>query len=319
MQVTSQNVQQQNIPQQVKYNCNYNNSAAPTAQEQQIQQPAQAPVQYSYPQNYYVPQTQSQVQQAQTVQNQCAVQPQAQQPQNVQVPASMSGVNIQIFNPSVTPPGATPPTYNVNAPCYPSNYYTNPMGAGAINGAGQTGNGGNGSAIGANTGSEKNSETNKTSETETKDGKKTEKKKVVQLTDDYIRNLENYLNSQEKDIRLSAAKEVYSRLEEDPSRKDDKALTALINKMLQDPSEEIRVLAMAALQGRIVTGDDFTVGVLTRMQNDKAHYGMDAVDASNILLKMSGQQVEKEVPVTETSKKKEKTETKEETKSSIKK
>lgn len=319
MQVTSQNVQQQNIPQQVKYNCNYNNSAAPTAQEQQIQQPAQAPVQYSYPQNYYVPQTQSQIQQAQTVQNQCAAQPQAQQPQNVQVPASMSGVNIQIFNPSVTPPGATPPTYNVNAPCYPSNYYTNPMGAGAMNGAGQTGNGGNGSAIGANTGSEKNSETNKTSETETKDDKKTEKKKVVQLTDDYIRNLENYLNSQEKDIRLSAAKEVYSRLEEDTSRKDDKALTALINKMLQDPSEEIRVLAMAALQGRIVTGDDFTVGVLTRMQNDKAHYGMDAVDASNILLKMSGQQVEKEVPVTETSKKKEKTETKEETKSSIKK
>lgn len=319
MQVTSQNVQQQNIPQQVKYNCNYNNSAAPTAQEQQIQQPAQAPVQYSYPQNYYVPQTQSQIQQAQTVQNQCAAQPQAQQPQNVQVPASMSGVNIQIFNPSVTPPGAKPPTYNVNAPCYPSNYYTNPMGAGAMNGAGQTGNGGNGSAIGANTGSEKNSETNKTSETETKDGKKTEKKKVVQLTDDYIRNLENYLNSQEKDIRLSAAKEVYSRLEEDPSRKDDKALTALINKMLQDPSEEIRVLAMAALQGRIVTGDDFTVGVLTRMQNDKAHYGMDAVDASKILLKMSGQQVEKEVPVTETSKKKEKTETKEETKSSIKK
>lgn len=319
MQVTSQNVKQQNIPQQVKYNCNYNNSAAPTAQEQQIQQPAQAPVQYSYPQNYYVPQTQSQVQQAQTVQNQCVAQPQAQQPQNVQVPASMSGVNIQIFNPSVTPPGATPPTYNVNAPCYPSNYYTNPMGAGAMNGAGQTGNGGNGSAIGANTGSEKNSETNKTSETETKDGKKTEKKKVVQLTDDYIRNLENYLNSQEKDIRLSAAKEVYSRLEEDPSRKDDKALTALINKMLQDPSEEIRVLAMAALQGRIVTGDDFTVGVLTRMQNDKAHYGMDAVDASKILLKMSGQQVEKEVPVTESSKKKEKTETKEETKSSIKK
>ena len=319
MQVTSQNVQQQNIPQQVKYNCNYNNSAAPTAQEQQIQQPAQAPVQYSYPQNYYVPQTQSQIQQAQTVQNQCVAQPQAQQPQNVQVPASMSGVNIQIFNPSVTPPGATPPTYNVNAPCYPSNYYTNPMGAGAMNGAGQTGNGGNGSAIGANTGSEKNSETNKTSETESKDGKKTEKKKVVQLTDDYIRNLENYLNSQEKDIRLSAAKEVYSRLEEDPSRKDDKALTALINKMLQDPSEEIRVLAMAALQGRIVTGDDFTVGVLTRMQNDKAHYGMDAVDASNILLKMSGQQVEKEVPVTETSKKKEKTETKEETKNSIKK
>lgn len=302
MQVTSQNVQQQNIPQQVKYNCNYNNCAAPTTQVQQPQQPAQAPVQYSYPQNYYVPQTQSQVQQAQTVQNQCAVQPQAQQPQNVQVPASMSGVNIQIFNPSVTPPGATPPTYNVNAPCYPSNYYTNPMG-------GKTG-----------VQDKNNSQTKTNTETESKDDKKTEKKKVVQLTDDYIRNLENYLNSQEKDIRLSAAKEVYSRLEEDTSRKDDKALTALINKMLQDPSEEIRVLAMAALQERIVTGDDFTVNVLTRMQNDKAHYGMDATDASKILLKMSGQQVEKEVPITEKSAKKEKTETKkEESKSNIKK
>lgn len=302
MQVTSQNVQQQNIPQQVKYNCNYNNCAAPTTQVQQPQQPAQAPVQYSYPQNYYVPQTQSQVQQAQTVQNQCAVQPQAQQPQNVQVPASMSGVNIQIFNPSVTPPGATPPTYNVNAPCYPSNYYTNPMG-------GKTG-----------VQDKNNSQTKTNTETESKDDKKTEKKKVVQLTDDYIRNLENYLNSQEKDIRLSAAKEVYSRLEEDTSRKDDKALTALINKMLQDPSEEIRVLAMAALQERIVTGDDFTVNVLTRMQNDKAHYGMDATDASKILLKMSGQQVEQEVPITEKSAKKEKTETKkEESKSNIKK
>ncbi len=304
MQVTSQNVQQQNIPQQVKYNCNYNNCAAPTTQVPQPQQPAQTPVQYSYPQNYYVPQTQAQVQQAQTVQNQGATPSQVQQPQNVQVPASMSGVNIQIFNPSVTPPGATPPTYNVNAPCYPSNYYTNPMGGQA----GATENNGN------------NVQAKTTSETESKDSKKTEKKKIVQLTDDYIRNLENYLNSQEKDIRLSAAKEVYARLEEDETRKDDKALTALINKMLQDPSEEIRVLAMAALQGRIVTGDDFTINLLTRMQNDQAHYGMDAADASKILLQMSGKQVEKEVPVKDKPAKKEKTETKkEETKSSIKK
>ena len=309
MQVTSQNVQQQNIPQQVKYNCNYNNCAAPTTQVQQPQQPAQTPVQYSYPQNYYVPQTQAQVQQAQvqqaqTVQNQGATPSQVQQPQNVQVPASMSGVNIQIFNPSVTPPGATPPTYNVNAPCYPSNYYTNPMGGQA----------------GATENNVNNVQAKTTSETESKDSKKTEKKKIVQLTDDYIRNLENYLNSQEKDIRLSAAKEVYARLEEDETRKDDKALTALINKMLQDPSEEIRVLAMAALQGRIVTGDDFTVNLLTRMQNDQAHYGMDAADASKILLQMSGKQVEKEVPVKDKPAKKEKTETKkEETKSSIKK
>ena len=284
MQVSNQNIQQQ-TPQQVQYNCQYSctpssaqpvNTAVPQTQQQ---------VQYAYPPNYYVPQVQPQAQQP--------------QPQNVQIPASMSGVNIQIFNPSVTPPGAQPPTYNVNAPCYPSNYYTGPMGT---------------QSVGGTAGGQTTTSTSETSETktETKEDKKTEKKKIVQLTDDYIRNLENYLNSQEKDLRLHAAKEVYARLEEDESRKDDKALTALINKMLQDPAEEIRILAMSALQSRIVTGDDFTVGVLTRMQSDKAHYGMDAVDASKILLQMSGKQIEKEVPVTE------KKETKE-TKSSIKK
>lgn len=284
MQVSNQNIQQQ-APQQVQYNCQYSctpssaqpvNTTVPQTQQQ---------VQYAYPPNYYVPQVQPQAQQP--------------QPQNVQIPASMSGVNIQIFNPSVTPPGAQPPTYNVNAPCYPSNYYTGQMGP---------------QPAGVPAGGQTTTSTSETSETktETKEDKKTEKKKIVQLTDDYIRNLENYLNSQEKDLRLHAAKEVYARLEEDESRKDDKALTALINKMLQDPAEEIRILAMSALQSRIVTGDDFTVGVLTRMQSDKAHYGMDAVDASKILLQMSGKQIEKEVPVTE------KKETKE-TKSSIKK
>lgn len=135
------------------------------------------------------------------------------------------------------------------------------------------------------------------------DKKKTEKRKIVELTDDYIRNLESYLNSQEKEVRLNAAKEVYARLAEDESRHDDKALTALINKMLQDPSEEIRLIALSALEGRIVTGDDYTVGVLQKMQQKSDGYGQDAVDASNILLKMSGKQVEKEFEVKDNQKK----------------
>lgn len=157
-------------------------------------------------------------------------------------------------------------------------------------------------------GTEKTSDS-KTSTEQTDDKKKTEKKKVVELTDTYIKNLENYLDSQEKDIRLNAAKEVYARLAEDETRKDDKALTALINKMLQDPAEEIRLLALSALESRIVTGDDYTTGVLQQMQQSKDGYGQDAIDASKILLQMSGKQVEKEVPVKE--KKPEKKETKE--------
>ncbi len=73
-------------------------------------------------------------------------------------------------------------------------------------------------------------ETVKTEKTEEK--KKTEKRKVVELSDDYIKNLENYLNSQDKEVRMMGAKEVVARLQEDDSRKDDPALTALINKML---------------------------------------------------------------------------------------
>lgn len=217
--------------------------------------------------------------QYQTAPTQASV-PQYAQPQNqnVQVP-NYSGVNIQIFNPSVTPPGATAPVYNVNAPnygpnaatgCYPPDYYTKQFG--------------------------QNNITTNTTENKTTD-KKTEKREIVQLTDDYIRNLENYLNSQDKEVRLMGAKEVVARLEEDHSRKDDKALNALINKMLQDPSTPVRVMALSALDSRIVTGDDFTVGVLQQMQNSQSGYGQDAMQASNVLLKMSGQTVEKEFEV----------------------
>ena len=229
-----------------------------------------------------------------------------QQSQNVSVP-NYSGVNIQIFNPSVTPPGAASPVYNVNAPnystnpvngCYPSNYYTNNWGQ---NGLGQNNGNQNGLV---------NNSTNK-SQTTSSD-KKTEKREIVQLTDEYIKNLENYLNSQDKEVRMMGAKEVVARLEEDHERKDDKALNALINKMLQDPYTPVRILAMSALNSRIVTGDALTVNILQQMQNSSSGYGQDALQASEILLKMSGQKVEKEFEVKNTT---QKTETKSESKS----
>ena len=204
------------------------------------------------------------------------------QAQNVSVP-NYSGVNIQIFNPSVTPPGATAPVYNVNAPnygtnpsqgCYPSGYYTNNWGQ-------------NNPAANSNTNSTENSSSEK----------KTEKREIIQLTDEYIRNLENYLNSQDKEVRMMGAKEVVARLDEDHSRCDDKALNALINKMLQDPHTPIRILAMSALDSRIASGDAFTVNLLQQIQNSKSGYGQDALQASEILLKMSGNTVEKEFEV----------------------
>ena len=257
-------------------------------------------------------------------------------------PPSYAGVNIQIYNPSVgipniNPTGNMPQSQALPGIAYPSNYYTQNYGlpqGGIVAQGGQGGNatinnyaGGisDGSANGSskaltdnntnanNTNNNENAsnitttstttkETNETTKTETK--KKTEKRKVVELTDQYIKNLENYLNSQDKEVRMMGAKEVIARLQEDESRKDDPALTALINKMLQDPSQEIRILALSMLDSRTCTGNDYTVNVLKKMQNSQTGYGQDAMQATNILLKMSGNVVEKEFEVPENSAKK---------------
>ena len=247
-------------------------------------------------------------------------------------PTSGAGVNIQIINPAVMTPGASP-VYNVNAPSYPSNYYTGTVGPdgklitgaeASSSGAGVSGsqNGQNGSASGVQNGSnvaQNGADNNSTGSTSAAGAatssssssssaqaeKKTEKRKIVELTDSYIQNLETYLNSQDKAVRLNAAKEVYARLKEDESRCDDKALNALINKMLQDPSQEIRFIALSALDERIVTGDDYTVNVLKQIQaNSTDSLGLEAADANSILLKMSARTVEKEFEVKDDQKKK---------------
>lgn len=297
-------------PQSVQYSTNNNNYCS------QPLTGGQYPAGYVSAQNMY-----PQYSQAATTQGVVT-------PQNIQIPANASGVNIQIFNPTVGTPGST---NNINAPCYPANYYTNTVGIdGKMNSnerSADTGNNNNGTVTGTNSSNSKDNgnidnskassdtakdsqnnngsdnkitaeKTNTNTTVDTTEKKKTEKRKIVELTDDYIKNLETYLNSQDKQVRLNAAKEVYARLEEDDSRFDDKALTALVNKMLQDPSREIRFLALTALDGRICKGDDFTVGVLQKMQtNNDDPLNQEAADASNILLKMSAREVEKEFEV----------------------
>lgn len=247
-------------------------------------------------------------------------------PQQTAPPPSYAGVNIQIYNPSVgvpniNPTGNTPISQGLPGMAYPSNYYTQQMvppqngivaqggNANVYNNIG-TQTDGNINALADKNLTDINKKTTSTETTETKetnkteDKKKTEKRKIVELSDEYIKNLENYLNSQDKEVRLMGAKEVIARLQEDDSRKDDPALTALVNKMLQDPSQQIRFLALSMLDSRTCTGDDFTVKVLKNMQNSTTGYGQDAAQATNILLKMSGKVVEKEFEVPEKTEKK---------------
>lgn len=398
MQITGQNQQ----PINPQYNMSYNCASVPVAPVQTAPV-AQNPASYNPP--YYPPQ--------------------------ITTSPGATGVNIQIFNPSVTPPGAQAPTYNVNAPnyypagAYPSNYYTTQMGQGCqccqnhggINQANnpyrpgglldpndknnpygadpqnpnnpyrpggafdstnpnnpyRTDSGYNpqdpnspnnpyraggpldpnnkNNPYGANPNDPNNpyrpngpydpnnkenkygagglldpnnpispyntsnsTESSSTTNNISSTGDKTEKKRVVLLNDNYIKNLENMLNSQDKSQRITAAKEVFERLDEDSTRKDDKALTALINKMLQDPVQEIRLIALSALEGRICNGDDFTVAVLQQMQTNPQGQGYDAADASRILLDMSAKRVDKDVPIDPDKRTKIKTEEKKEDK-----
>ncbi len=205
----------------------------------------------------------------------------ASKPQTVQVP-NYSGVNIQIFNPSVAAPGANAPAANINSTTYcsntgqsyPPNYYTQNF---------------------AQPAQPEPVEPVKPVES---DGKKTETREVVELTDNYIKTLENYLNnSSNKEIRLMGAKEVLARFQEDSNRKNDPALNALVNKMLQDPCEPIKFIAMGILESRAATGNQKSFELLQKIQQQKTKNGHDELKASKALLKMSGNTVKKEFEV----------------------
>lgn len=128
------------------------------------------------------------------------------------------------------------------------------------------------------------------------DKKNSKPKRVVALTDEYIKSLENYLNNPNDEIRLMASKEILMRLDEDKDRYNDAALNALLNKMLQDPSKLIRVAALSAFASQLASGNDFTVELLHNIQANPSADKEDVLQAADILLKMSGGTEVKNIP-----------------------
>ena len=113
------------------------------------------------------------------------------------------------------------------------------------------------------------------------------KTKVVALTNEYIMSLENYLNNPNTDIRLMASKEILTRFDEDHDRYDDAALNALLNKMLQDPSKLIRIAALSALSSDLASGNNYTIELLNKIQQNPDSDKQDVLDAAQILLNRS--------------------------------
>ncbi len=122
-------------------------------------------------------------------------------------------------------------------------------------------------------------------------GDKTKQRQIVVLTDNYIKNLENYLRNPNAELRKSAAKELLDRFKEDKSRINNPSLTALLNLALQDKNPIVRSLSMATLSAGYAKGDATTEQILKNMQNSKTDFSADALQAADTLLKMSQNKV----------------------------
>ena len=112
-------------------------------------------------------------------------------------------------------------------------------------------------------------------------------REIVVLTDNYIKNLENYLKSNNVELRKNAVKEILTRFKEDKSRINNPSLTALLNIALQDPNGVVRSVAMTALEAGYAKGDANTEQILRSLQTQKSNYASDAIQAADGLLQMS--------------------------------
>ena len=188
------------------------------------------------------------------------------------IPVGANGVTINIMGATVTPNGANiNNTYNTAQPgqSYGKDYYT----MNSPQTVPQT------PSVPAAA----------TQISQQKNDKNTPKKDIVLLTDEYIKTLENYLRNDNPDIKLMGAKELMNRFKEDSSRKNDPALTALLNLTLQSKYSNVKMIGMAILQNGWAQGDAMTQQLLAQVQKSNTGYGLDALDAAKAALKSAGQ------------------------------
>lgn len=193
----------------------------------------------------------------------------------VNVPTNgANGVTINIIGASVNPNGAN--IYNAGGnsalpgQAYDKNYYLNNLAQKPTTPT---------VPIGAQ----------KVQENQTNKDKPT--KDIVLLTDEYIKTLENYIRNDNPDIKLMGAKELMKRFREDESRKNDPALTSLLNLVLQSKYSPVKMVGLSILNGGWAQGDALTQQLLAQIQQSSSGYGLDALDAANAALKTAGKTV----------------------------
>ena len=116
----------------------------------------------------------------------------------------------------------------------------------------------------------------------------TVKKRVTVLTDAYIQQLDQCLQSPDKELREYAASEVVKRLNEDKTRYDNKQLNVLVNRMLLDPyDKKVRGRALVALETQLAKGNEETAQILDWIQQDPNALDRHKVQIEKIKLQMS--------------------------------
>lgn len=112
------------------------------------------------------------------------------------------------------------------------------------------------------------------------------KKDLVEITDEYVKSVENYLRSPDEEIRKMGIVELIKRFEEDSSRYDHPALNALLNIALQDPTAHNRLLAMSPIATESAHGDANTAKILDGLTKSTDLRGQEAKMAQESLLKV---------------------------------
>ena len=198
---------------------------------------------------------------------------------NNKIPTSYAGVNINCYtlDPTKLPPDSpllhapqpqctiAPAGFPAGGCCYPGNYYINNY---APNGGVPN------YPIQPNVNPQQS--------------QNTKKKRVQVLTDQYIKNLEAYLDSDNEELREYAASEVLQRLQEDKTRYNDKALNVLVNKMIIDPFDhKVRDRGLLAIESQLAGGDENTKNILLMLQQDPNLGDMTKGSIANSLLQLS--------------------------------
>lgn len=108
------------------------------------------------------------------------------------------------------------------------------------------------------------------------------------IPDSLIAAIDKGLSNPNTEVRIAAATKLLKTFEEHPDAKDHPALTVLLNRVLKDPAQNVRLFGEITLKTGAANGNESTKNILNGMSMSNKAYGQDAIMANDILLDLAG-------------------------------